>query len=158
VLPGTYSSLGGGFRAFAQTLAGASIRPLEHGIPNKGRCFLTLKPHEGDIWLEDSIADRYCYNKKGCSVRIGAVRDHTRRITYTNLGLRRSCTLPSETHQRIHARGLRVPSIPGQLETSRTLSSRKMSSGSLVILVFRNVKRRWARPVRSPRRMDVGHA
>ena len=56
VLPGTYSSLGGGLRAFAQTLAGASIRLLEHWLPNIGRCFLALTgltPPEGDIWLEE---------------------------------------------------------------------------------------------------------
>ena len=54
VLPGTYSSLGGGLRALTQTFAGASIRPpeAEHGLPNKGRCFFTLKPHDGDILLE----------------------------------------------------------------------------------------------------------
>jgi hypothetical protein len=49
----TCSSLGGGLRAFAQTLAGASIRPLEYRLSNKGRRFLGPQSHEGDIWLEE---------------------------------------------------------------------------------------------------------
>jgi hypothetical protein len=46
------SSLGGGLRAFAKTLAGASIRPLGQELRNEGRCVVALKPHEGDIWFD----------------------------------------------------------------------------------------------------------